>query len=103
MDSAVEVVEQLADRFEDYNEHRPHKGLNMTFTEALLGKGRTSGGLRSPLKTMTVRRGLRSQGLREKEVSILPLLVFHFSGRQRSARGEGMVEVDVPQRVCPLQ
>ena len=102
MDSAVEVVEQLADRFEDYNEHRPHKGLNMTFTEALLGKGRTSGGLRSPLKTMTVRRGLRSQGLREKEVSILPLLLFQFFGRQPSAIRERIIDGDIPQRICLL-
>ena len=46
-----------------------------------------------------VRRGLRSQGLQEKEVSILSLLLLHFFRRRPSAIRERRVDVNVPLRI----
>jgi hypothetical protein len=67
-----------------------------------LGKGNSSGGLRSQLKMDEERSGLLSQGLQEKEVSILPLLLFQFFGRQPSAIRERIIDGDIPQRICLL-
>jgi hypothetical protein len=53
-------------------------------------------------KWMGVRSGLISQGLQEKEVSILPLLLFQFFGRQPSAIRERIIDGDIPQRICLL-
>ncbi|HVN22745.1 MAG TPA: hypothetical protein VMT71_02155 [Syntrophorhabdales bacterium] len=43
------------------------------------------------------------QGLREKEVSMLPLLLFQFFGGQTSVIRERIVDFNVVQRVCLLQ